>query len=116
MDDIQTPLQRIVELLEKNYEKNVTLHDAAGACSLSPKYVSRFFKKEMRKNFSAFRIELRMEHAKKMLLLSTMHVNEIADKVGYGNPEAFMKIFKRSTGLTPTEYRKTRPSEGSGAV
>jgi YesN/AraC family two-component response regulator len=104
----RSPIQRIIRLLEKNYEKNLTLEDAASVASLSPKYVSRLFKQETHKNFSEYRIHLRIEEAKKMLKRSSLSINEIAEKIGYENAESFMKVFKKVTGCTPSQYREQK--------
>ena len=98
-------VQRIVRLLEKNFQKCLTLDQAALAASLSPKYLSRKFKQETNRNFTEFRTDLRLTRAKKLLQESSFNVGQIADKVGYGNAESFMKVFKKKVGCTPTEYR-----------
>ena len=103
-------IERIVQLMKRNYKKDLTLADAGEIVSLSPKYVSWIFKNETHQSFTEFRIGLRMEQAKKMLIDSPLNVGQIADSVGYQNAESFMKIFKRIVGCTPTKYR-TQGSE-----
>ena len=100
-----TPVQKIVRFLEKNYEKFLTLQDASEITSLSPKYISRLFKRETRKRFTEFRTAVKMRHAKKMLQDPSSTVNDVADKIGYQNAASFIKMFKKVTGRTPTEYR-----------
>ena len=101
----KSSMNRIVRLLEKNYLKDFTLRDAASVASLSPKYLSRKFKQEIRKNFTQYKLNLRIAQAKKLLENSFLNIDQIADKVGYENSESFMKIFKKMTECTPTEYR-----------
>ena len=98
-------IQKIMSLLEKNYEKFLTLQDVSEIVSLSPKYVSRLFKKETQKRFTEFRTDLKMRHAKKILRDPSFTVNEVAEKVGYQNLASFIKMFKKFTGHTPTKYR-----------
>jgi YesN/AraC family two-component response regulator len=104
----KSAVQRILRLLEINTDKSLTLKDAAEAVSLSPKYVSRLFKEETSSNFSRLKIKLKIERAKKLLSESSLDIGEIADRLGYQNSPSFMKIFKKITGYTPTEYREKK--------
>lgn len=108
------PAEKIERLLRRNYEKEVTLADAASAVSLSPKYVSRLFKSVTGKNFSQYRIQLRMDDAEKLLKTSSLNINQIAQKIGYQNTESFLKLFKSLHDCTPTEYRKQHPRQAGG--
>lgn len=101
-------LQRVIHFLERNYDKPVTLQDAADVASLSPKYLSRLFKEQAHKSFTQFRITLKMEKAKEMLKNSSLNIGEISDKLGYENAEAFEKMFKKIERCTPTDFR-TQP-------
>ncbi len=49
--------------------------------------------------------EYRVEHAKKLLENISININDISSKVGYRDSNYFEKVFKRITGVTPTEYR-----------
>ena len=72
-----------------------------------PKYFSRIFKEKAGMTFSRYKIGLRIEKAQELLAGTTLPVIAIASKVGYLNPDAFMKIFKRVTGMRPLEYRNS---------
>ena len=98
-------IQKIMRLLEKNHEKFLTLQDASEIVSLSPKYISRLFKKETHRRFTEFRTALKIRHAKRILKSSSCTINEVADKIGYQNTASFIKMFKKFTNRTPTEYR-----------
>lgn len=98
-------VQKVVELLERNYRKDVTLEFAADMTALSPKYLSRKFREETGRGFSEYKASVRIEHAKELLRDSAAPVNRIAEQVGYENAESFVKVFKKASGLTPTEYR-----------
>jgi len=102
----KSSIRRVVRLMEKNYEKFLTLQDASDLVLLSPKYISRLFKKETRIGFTEFRTNLKIRHAKKILKSSSCTVSQVADRIGYQNPASFIKMFKKVTGNTPTEYRQ----------
>ena len=106
----KSPMQRVQRFIERNYLKSPTLEQAAEKALLSPKYISRKFKQETRQTFSGYKIKLRMEQAKKLLSETSLSVAQIAYKIGYENGESFMKMFKKITGYTPTEYRARESS------
>ncbi|MGH7197678.1 MAG: helix-turn-helix domain-containing protein [Candidatus Omnitrophota bacterium] len=101
----EDPVQRVVHFVKRNFDKSLTLDDAALVASLSPKYLSRLFKQETHQSFTEFRLSLRMEKAKELLESSALHIGEIAGKLGYESEESFVKMFKKIEGCTPTEYR-----------
>ena len=98
-------MQRIQRFVERNYTKGPTLKQAAEKVLLSPKYISRKFKRETHQTFSTYKIKLKMERSKKLLHETSLSVAQIAYEVGYENAESFMKMFKKVLGCTPTEYR-----------
>ncbi len=101
-------VQRVVHFVQRNYDKALTLEDAALVASLSPKYLSRIFKQETHQSFTDFRLSLRMEKAREYLETTHLHIGEIADKLGYESEESFVKMFKKIEKSTPTEYRVSR--------
>jgi YesN/AraC family two-component response regulator len=96
---------RMKRLIEKNCEK-ISLEHLAGEMSLSPKYISRMFRKLNDDSFRDYKLKLRISRAKTLLKSSAYPVHQIAEMLGYLNAESFMRIFKRMTGDTPTAYRK----------
>jgi YesN/AraC family two-component response regulator len=99
-------VERIKRFAERNSHKRTCLKDAAAAIYLSPKYLSRIFKQNTGTRFSEFRLEIKMNEAKSLLKDTDFNVNQIADRLGYQNAESFIRIFKKITGFTPTEFRK----------
>jgi two-component system, response regulator YesN len=92
-------------LVKRNYNKPFSLQDISEEVFLSYKYLSRLFKEKTGKNFNEYRLGLKMASAKQFLKERNFTVSQIAYKVGYHNPDSFMKMFKRSTGFTPSQYR-----------
>jgi len=95
----------IKEFIRNNYNA-VNLNAIANELALSPKYVSRLFIKKNTSNFRTYKLQLKIENAKSLLSKTPLNINEISTKLGYQNPESFMRIFKRITDMTPTQYRK----------
>ena len=66
----------------------------------------RYFKSKIKKTFSDFLIEIRIEHARKLLAETDMPVAKICFECGYNCFSNFNKQFKTITNRTPIEYRK----------
>jgi YesN/AraC family two-component response regulator len=81
----------------------VHLSDAFGVPS---KYVSQVFKEECGQNFVDYVADIRLERAKQLLAETDLKVQDIAAEVGYLHTFSFTRVFKKTLGLTPGEYRK----------
>lgn len=92
-------------LIQRNYNKSLSLQDVSKELYLNYKYLSRLFKEKTGVSFNEYKVRLKIDSAKEFLKASNCNIGEIAYKVGYQNPDSFMKMFKRSTGFTPSEYR-----------
>lgn len=106
MGTIKSKVERAKQFAERNCYKKVCLKDAADAVALSPKYLSRIFKETLGIGFNEFRLEIKTKEAKELLLKTNMNVDGISYKLGYQNTESFIKVFKKITGKTPSEYRR----------
>ena len=73
---------------------------------LNPQYISQLFKNEIGVNFLSYLTNIRMEKAKKLLLSTSLSVAEVAEQSGYGDYRVFTKVFKKSEGITPSQYRR----------
>lgn len=91
--------------LETHYMEDISLQDAAEQLHYSDAYFCRFFKQNFDKSFIMYLSELRIEKAKELLADITVNIKEIGQKVGYRDSSYFTKVFKRITGVTPSEYR-----------
>ncbi len=103
--DIEDKIAKIKTFAERNCYKKISLKDAASAVCLSPKYLSRMFKQNTGSSFSDYRLKIKIEKAKELLLKTGYNVNQISDKLGYENTESFIRQFKKIARHTPTEYR-----------
>ncbi|MGG1516512.1 helix-turn-helix domain-containing protein [Paenibacillus oryzisoli] len=93
--------------IEDNYSSpDLSLDHIGEKFQINGKYSSQLFKQQFGMTFVDFLINLRMEHAKRMLLDTEESINDISLKVGYLNPVSFGRAFKRATGVTPSDYRK----------
>ncbi len=96
------------EYIYANYSSDISLDDVSRQINISPFYFSKLFKEEVGVNFIDYLTTLRLDKAKELLLSSSLSVKEICNQVGYQDPNYFSRIFKKSTGHTPTEFKDTQ--------
>ncbi|MGY4761885.1 response regulator [Paenibacillus caseinilyticus] len=85
---------------------DLTLEHCARQFNLSPGYFSNLFKKIMGISFQQFVIQEKMEQAKSMLI-DNYQIQEIAQKLGYEHRRYFSELFKKQTGMTPSEFKES---------
>ena len=99
-------MQRALEYISVNYEKNFSNSELAKIGNLSVSRFEHLFKEETGISLGAYRQRLRIENAKNLLTSTDLTVSEISELVGFGDSLYFSRIFKSKTGLSPTEYRQ----------
>jgi two-component system response regulator YesN len=99
-------IMKALQYINSHYRENISLNDVARYINVSPSYFSVLFKKNMGKTFTDYLCSLRIYNAQLMLQDPICKIYEIAQSVGYDDYRHFSKVFKRFTGMTPTEYRE----------
>jgi two-component system, response regulator YesN len=106
--EIEQKINRIKRYIERNWLKKVSLDDAAETVGLSPKYLSKVFKEITGTGFMDYKLKVKIGKAKELLLATGNTISDISDKLGFMNPESFMRIFKKVTRVTPSQFRKKK--------
>ena len=96
----------ITRYLQAHLAEEVSLSVLSEQFHLNPQYISQLFKSEIGVNFLTYLTNIRMEKAKKLLLSTSLPVAEVAEQAGYGDYRVFTKVFKKSEGVTPSQYRR----------
>lgn len=96
----------ITRYIQEHLEQEVSLSVLAEEFHLNSQYISQLFKNEIGVGFLAYLTNVRMEKAKKLLISTPLSIAEVADKVGYGDYRVFTKVFKKTEGITPSQYRR----------
>ena len=96
----------ITRYLQAHLAEEISLTVLAEEFHLSAQYISQLFKSEIGVNFLAYLTNIRMEKAKKLLLSTSLSIAEISEQSGYGDYRVFTKVFKKSEGVTPSQYRR----------
>lgn len=99
-------IQRAVDYIEQNYAKDLNMAVVSNYISMNYSLFSYSFKQYTGSNFVNYLKDIRMREAKRLLAETDMRIIEISQEVGYDNEKHFMKIFKASCGVSPSEYRK----------
>ncbi|MEO6668723.1 MAG: AraC family transcriptional regulator [Ferruginibacter sp.] len=97
----------IEKILIGSIEKKLPdLKSIAKDNALSVSTLKRHFKIVFEKNIYAYYLELKMEHAKRLLMETPISVNEVANKLDYGKVSSFIRIFKKHYGVSPGGIRR----------
>ena len=102
----ERPIMTITRYLQEHLNEDISLSILAEEFHLSAQYISQLFKSEIGVNFLAYLTNIRMERAKKLLLSTALSIGEISEQLGFGDYRVFTKVFKKSEGVTPSQYRR----------
>ena len=104
---IKLILRKAIDYIQEHYSEQVTLNEVAENIYVSTFYISRMFKKELGKSFVDYLNDVRIEKSKELLKDIKYKTYEVAEIVGISDPHYFSKLFKKYSGMTPSEYRET---------
>lgn len=99
-------IQKALDCIRENYNKDMSLEDVAKVVYLSTGYFSRLFKEEVGVNFSDYLARVRIEESKKYLSMLSMSMLDVAQEVGYQDQSYYTKVFKKIEGISPGQFRK----------
>lgn len=99
-------IEQIRNLVDKEYNRSLDLKYIAGKVGFNPSYISKLFSQDTGETITDYINRVRMDKAKQFLLdHPSLKVYEIAHLVGYHDKVYFQKLFKKTVGATPLEYR-----------
>lgn len=94
------------EYMNDHYYENLTLNDVSEKVGITAGYLSTLFTQQMNCSFIDYLNEIRIEHACSYLQQNYFKTYEIAYKVGYNDEKYFSKVFRKVTGMSPSEYKR----------
>lgn len=102
-------LEVALAFIQDNYTDDMlSLNKVACAANVSANHFSALFSQEMKKTFIEYLTELRMNKAKQLLRCTDMRSGEIALEIGYKDSHYFSFLFRKTQGLTPSDYRNQK--------
>ena len=102
-------LKTAVDFIDSHYmEEDISLNTVANVANVSSNHFSALFSQNMGQTFIEYLTSLRMNKAKELLRCTGMRSSEIAGEIGYKDAHYFSYLFKKTQGMTPSDYRKAR--------
>ncbi|OUS68048.1 hypothetical protein B1748_34945 [Paenibacillus sp. MY03] len=101
-------IAQVVHMIEMNYANRLTVAAIARFVGLQRSYLNALFQEEMGCSIQQHLIAYRMRRAGELLASTSLSVGDTARSVGYDDPLLFSKMFRKTMGMSPTEYRNTR--------
>lgn len=106
-------VDEVMRYIEKHYaEEELSLNILASHVNFSPNHLSMIFSQQTGKSFIKYLTEFRMQKAKELLRCTGKRSSEISTAVGYKDAHYFSYLFKKTQGMTPTQYRGGKSGEG----
>ena len=100
-------INKVIRLIHMNLSKDISIDFLANKIGINKSYLQRLFKEQTGKTIITYLNELRIEQAKKLLANKNFDIIDVAIEVGFNNRQNFSIAFKKQTGETPSEFRKS---------
>jgi AraC family transcriptional regulator, transcriptional activator of pobA len=107
VDEKRAQMIRFVNLVDEHYNKGLTVSEYAGKMNMSARTLSDLVRHVINKSPSGMIQERIVVEAQRLLLHSNLNVNQIGYRLGFDDPSYFVKFFKKHTGISPSEFRKS---------
>ncbi|MDO4491841.1 MAG: response regulator [Lachnospiraceae bacterium] len=100
------PITDAKRYIREHYRETLRLEDVSTAVGFNATYLSTLFKKETGMNFMDYLTDLRMQKARELLCDGSLSLADVAEQVGYRDLKYFSRLFKKTAGINPSEYKK----------
>ena len=101
---------KIESYVKEHYKEDISRDTIADVFFLTPEYLAKVYKRQTGHNLKDYIIGYRIEMAKQLLTDDTKSISDISAEVGFDNFSYFSTVFKKYTGITPGEYRRSKKS------
>ena len=99
-------LKKVLEFVRQNYGRRIRVEEAAAVAGMNPQYFCRYFKKHTGRTVTEYINDVRISQASRLLAQTDDKILHIAVRCGYENAGYFISRFRRSRGVSPSEYRE----------
>lgn len=111
LDNVSNCIQMVVQYISRNYNHEITLERLAEYTHFSVRHLTRKFKTVMEMSIAEYILQQRISNAKILLQSTDRKIEDVALESGFNSVSYFCLQFKKATGMTPQQYRKTNLSE-----
>ena len=102
-----------MDYIEENYaDEDLSLNVVASHVNFSPNHLSTIFSQQTNQTFIKYLTDFRMNKAKELLRCTGEKSSVISVQVGYKDAHYFSYLFKKTQGMTPTQYRNHKSAGG----
>lgn len=98
-------VREVEEYIDKNYREEIRLKTLSEIAGMTPAAFSRYFRVRTGKTVSDYMIDIRLGHAARLLVDSSISVADVCYQCGFNNISNFNRIFKKKKGCSPTAFR-----------
>lgn len=106
-DEVLDPLvESVRQYLIEHAEKNVRIEDLCIEFGYSRSYLSRRFQEKTGQALASYAMQLKIDEAKRLIRETDLNLAQISAHLSFETPQYFSRVFKRKTGMTPTEFKK----------
>jgi two-component system, response regulator YesN len=106
--DSKDIVQNALTLIENEYMTDISLNYIADKLHVHKSYLCRLFKDEVGENIMQYILDMKIKRAKYLLANSHMKLYEISDSLGFTSQQYFSYVFKKQTGSSPNEFKRTQ--------
>ncbi|MBQ8658341.1 MAG: helix-turn-helix transcriptional regulator [Clostridia bacterium] len=100
-------MKKAISFIESNYTRDLNAKAVAAYLGISEVYLQKMFRSNLNTSISSFINETRVSKAKSLIATTNFPIKKISKDIGYNSIQAFILNFKKLTGFTPTEYKRT---------
>ncbi|MEG1426106.1 MAG: response regulator [Oscillospiraceae bacterium] len=104
--ELSKNMRKVIFFIQEHFSEDLTLDAIAQVLSMNTMYAGQLFKKEVGISFKQYLCEVRISRAKDLLQTGEYKIHEVSNMVGYQTTQYFCNIFKKVTGISPSEYGK----------
>ena len=105
-------INSIKKYLAENAEGSFRISNICAHLGYSKSYLCKIFRTQTGTTIASYATEIKIKAAKQMIRENRLNFAEISDKLSFDNPQYFSRVFKRVTGMSPTEFKRTLRLEG----
>ncbi len=95
---------KMIQLIDERESYKLSSQEISEALGMNYAYLSTLFKQHTGKSITQYQNERKVEKAIQLFRKENFNVSEVSDKLGFSNPFYFSRVFKKVTGMSPTDY------------
>lgn len=99
-------IRKALRYIRKNIDNTISMDELTGLCCLSKDHFIRLFRKELHQTPVQYINQKKIEKAQLKIITSKQSVKDIAYSLAFENISYFNRIFKKHTGVNPTQYKR----------